>query len=179
MCHQSGWRRCQSTPQVKFICLKVFILRLKIESEIPERDYVFTTWKSRHRRQPRTKHLKDSGMTSRQKGTLLQLNLQISLLVCEGGGRRRRVEQVVVKFSACLTPDWSGSRRLCCDEHLESAEELEKGPLKRWLESVSPDNTQVKSRRLQTTSSDVDGWSAAGRLFGPELQIYIPQGPGN
>lgn len=45
--------------------LKVFSLRLKIEKEpeIPEERLY--TWKVRHRREPRTKHSKDSSRISR------------------------------------------------------------------------------------------------------------------
>lgn len=44
--HVSSVRVTQmSKYSTNFISLEVFILRLKIESEIPARDYVFATWK--------------------------------------------------------------------------------------------------------------------------------------
>lgn len=60
-----------STLEVKFISLKVFSLRLKIEkeSEIPE-ERLCIYLESRHRREPRTKHLKDSNTISRRKDSI-------------------------------------------------------------------------------------------------------------
>lgn len=131
MCLQSGWRSCQSTPQCKIYQPEG--CRLETLNRMwNDRDDVFTTWKSRHRRQPRTKHFQ----AERHPFTVKPSDLP------PGVWRRRREKRRgtsgrEIQRSFDFLTDW-GSRRLCCDERLESAEELErKGPRRGdWSRSV-------------------------------------------